>query len=277
MTTHPHKKIKTIKALYAVCIILLSVTILYVLQRVFLFDQFSVNSTSMAPTIVPGNKVVVNKMIFGARIYKNWDFGESKQLSAFRVAGFRSIRHNDIVVFNGPQSNDSEKIRFKINYVYVKRCLGLPDDSLSVINGFYKNNHFADTLGHFGNQFMLSNYVEKKTLSEGHSTYPRQADSLGWDIKDFGPLYIPRSGKIITLDTKNYYLYKSVIEYETGQSLRLHNNNIFLDNEPINDYAFQKDYYFMAGDNVENSKDSRYFGLVPEEFIVGVVCKIRRN
>lgn len=86
-------------------------------------------------------------------------------------------------------------------------------------------------------------------------------DGSTWTIKDFGPLYIPRAGDIIDLSPKNILLYGKLMEYETG---RIHDT-------ASEQYTFMENYCFLAGDNVLNSNDSRYFGLVPEKYIVGVV------
>ncbi|MDP3442221.1 MAG: S26 family signal peptidase [Ignavibacteria bacterium] len=90
-------------------------------------------------------------------------------------------------------------------------------------------------------------------------------------------MLIPKSGKIIILDSNNYMLYKIPIEYETNASLKLVNNRLFLDEELIEHYRFKNNYYFVVGDNIMHSSDSRYFGFVPEEFIVGVVWRIKNN
>ena len=64
------------------------------------------------------------------------------------------------------------------------------------------------------------------------------------------------------------------MEYETGGSLSFDGRTARLDGKPLADYVFRKNYYFFCGDNVPNSKDSRYWGFAPEEFIIGVVKRI---
>ena len=86
---------------------------------------------------------------------------------------------------------------------------------------------------------------------------------------------MPRKGGLVTLDTINFRLYRLVIEYETGKKLRMNaQRQLTLGGEPIAEYIFQGNYYFFCGDQVLNSNDSRYWGFVPEEFIVGVVTRI---
>ena len=186
---------------------LVTILIFYFVVRVFFFDQFPVNTCSMSPTINAGDKIIVNKLIFGARIYKSFDFDPNIPLKSLRIKGFRSINHNDIIVFNFPYDKNWIKIQFKINYVYTKRCIGLPGDSISVVNGFYRNNNFDDTLGYYPNQLILSNTSVKDPPTGLYKTYPLNSNNFKWNIKDFGPLYIPKSGEQIKLNSNNYFLY----------------------------------------------------------------------
>ena len=76
----------------------------------------------------------------------------------------------------------------------------------------------------------------------------------------------------------NYLLYKPVIEWEQQQKLREVNDSTFtLGDQPIKSYTFEKSYYFVSGDKMENSRDSRYWGVVPEEYIVGRVWGIWKS
>lgn len=255
----------------------MSLLVLIYLIRIFAVDQFPVNTYSMSPTISAGDKIVVNKLIFGARLYKSFDFKNGSPLKSFRIKGFRKIKHNDIIVFNFPYDNKWHKIQFKINLVYTKRCIGLPGDIISVVNGYFLNNNYGDSLSLFTNQKYLSK-IAIKDLPRGFSKpYPINSISNNWNIKDFGPIYIPKAGELILLSPINYELYKILIEYETGKVLSILNNKIYLGSVFIDHYKFKKNYYYVVGDNLLNSLDSRYFGFIPEEFIIGVVSRIKKN
>ena len=149
---------------------------------------------------------------------------------------------------------------------YIKRCVGLPGDTLSIRNGFYhiKGNHLP--LGNMDSQKKIS--ITNKFQDGVFHSFPYDS-IIGWNIKDFGPLYIPGKGDSITLDRTNYRLYKKLIEWEQQGGLQYKDSTAFLKGSPINGYRFRKNYYFMAGDNGMNSQDSRYWGLLPEEYIVG--------
>ncbi len=90
-----------------------------------------------------------------------------------------------------------------------------------------------------------------------------------WNVDNFGPVWIPKKGATIKIDSSNISIYRKVIgEYE-GNQLEERNGKIFLNNSPITEYTFKMDYYFMMGDNRHNSADSRFWGFVPEDHIVG--------
>lgn len=244
---------------------------LYLGGRAFVADQFIVPTWSMAPTLQPGDRVVVNKLLMGARLYTDFDFKEDGQeLKSIRMKGLRRLKHNDIVVFNYPQVGD--RIAFKINYVYCKRCVALPGDSLSIVNGHYRCNNHEGVLGLESEQKYLETMPEETYETVGLSA--RLYDGhLGWTVKQMGPMYIPRKDDITVLGAKEGALYRSLLEYETGKTATVdwESDRVLLDDVPTERHTWQHDYYFMAGDNVLNSIDSRYWGLVPEEYIVGVV------
>ena len=81
--------------------------------RIFVCDQFIVPSSSMEPTLIAGDRILVNKIIFGARIYENFNFGKDVPLESWRMPGLRQIRPNDIVIFNAPHGYDRNKINTK--------------------------------------------------------------------------------------------------------------------------------------------------------------------
>jgi len=89
-----------------------------------------------------------------------------------------------------------------------------------------------------------------------------------------GPLYVPQAGVRVRLDSLNWKATGKVIENETGAKLKYADGILRLDGNPLAEYTFRQNYYFFCGDNVSDSKDSRYLGFVPEEFIIGVVRRI---
>ena len=252
----------------------LSVPLLYgawLLARMLVFDYFTIPTESMYPTLKPGYKVVVNKLNMGARIYTDLNFSlEGQELKAFRLKGYSSVKHNDIVVFN--EANHWGKLYFRINNVFCKRCIALPGDSISAVNGHYKNNNYDDVLCLEDEQTRLENTPD--SLIQGFWIPPYY--SVGWNIKNFGPIYVPRKDDVVNIHALEAALYEVILEWETGKDITWDwdKNEAYAGGKPFTKHRFKHNYYFMAGDNVMNSCDSRYWGPVPEEYIVGIVEKI---
>ena len=246
---------------------------LWLLCRVFLFDIFTIPTDSMLPTLRPGDKIIVNKCLMGARIYTDFHFDRrGGVLHCFRTNGLRGIRHNDIVVFNMPYIDG--QVKFKINYVYCKRCVALPGDSISIQNSFYKNNNFEGMLGVKEEQKLLAQTPDSLIPNYVMSTMPHDFH-LPWNIKNFGPLYVPRKGDLISVTPKEAVLYREIIEWETGKDIVADwdGGKVMLGKRRLFKYHFKHDYYFLVGDHVVNSQDARYWGMVPDDYIVGVVSK----
>lgn len=248
--------------------------ILWLLTRVFLFDQFVIPSESMAPTLVPGDRIIVSKATAGARIYTDFEFKkEGGELKSRRTRGLRRVRPNDIVVFNFPHHGG--KISFVINDVYAKRCIGVPGDSVAVTDGVFQNTNFPGPIGLQKAQEDLRNTPDSVFPDMAMRAMPHDPH-VGWTIKNLGPLYLPRKGDYMKLAAKDGCLYRMALEWETGKKISVdwENDRVLADGMPIDSHVFAHGYYFLCGDNVSNSSDSRYWGMVPGEYIVGVVSRV---
>lgn len=98
--------------------------------------------------------------------------------------------------------------------------------------------------------------------------FPRDA-MYSWNYDNFGPLYIPEAGKTIAINVSNYNLYKRVISEYEGHKIVAKGNQIFIDDKLADSYTFKQDYYWMMGDNRHNSIDSRAWGFVPFNHVIG--------
>ena len=110
-------------------------------------------------------------------------------------------------------------------------------------------------------------YVMPRELTS-NSFFPNN-DAYTWNLDNMGPVYMPEKGKTITLTSKNLPLYKKIIREYEGNTLDMKGNQILINGQPATTYTFKQDYYWMMGDNRHRSEDSRYWGFVPEDHIVG--------
>jgi signal peptidase I len=263
------KKFKKILKSILWWILLLIFSIIFaVTLRIFLLASFVIPTYSMSPTLIPGDFIFVNKMIPGPRIFKSWDFlKQGGDFSMRRLKGYRKIRRNEVIVFNYPYSNH-HRLELDFNVFYAKRCIAIPGDTFLIDNGIYRVKNLSDTLGHYDNQKQVSETPPENFRSNVFNCFP-YSKHYKWNIKDFGPLYIPGENDTVAIDTINICLYQKLIEYETQQSVYIRDRQVIINNKPADRYIFQQNYYFMAGDHARDSRDSRYWGLLPEDHIVG--------
>lgn len=247
--------------------------------QVFCFAGFKIPTPSMAPALLPGDRIWVNKWLMGPRIFNVSDAMEGKKVNIHRLPGIGKVQRNDVLVFNFPHHHRWDSISMDMTVYYVKRCIGLPGDSVRIRNSRYGVSGVTDTLGNFPAQQQLERLMASgKAESMGIAVRSFPEDSLfDWNIRDFGPLFVPFSGSRVRMTGKNAVLYRKVIEWEQMKKLTRKGSDVLLGDSLITEYRFEKDYYFVGGDNVLHSQDSRYWGLLPEEYIVGKATKIWRK
>ena len=244
--------------------------------QIFIIASFNIPTNSMYPELIPGDNILVFKPFIGARIFNIYSTLEHKQVKIFRAPGIKKIKRNDILVFNNPYPNNWNKIEMHILKYFIKRCIAIPKDTLYIQNGVYRINHSNFSVGNIQSQKVISGLNKDSLSKEEYYSFPFDS-IIRWNIKNFGPLYIPGKGDTVTLDRTNFQLYKKLIEWEQQGDLQYRDSTVYLNANPIKSYCFQNDDYFLAGDNVINSQDSRYWGLLPEEYIVGKACIIWKS
>ena len=230
----------------------------------------------MEPAILPGDYILVNKWLIGARIFDVWESAAGKEVEISRLPGIRKLKRNDVIVFNDPYPYRSDTMYMDVMRYYIKRCIGLPGDTMEIKNGYFRVNGTDETLGNLQAQQAISKLKGIPEERVAFQAFPH-SERFGWTIQEFGPYHIPHKGMTITMDSTTVTLYHKLIRWEQKKEVSEEGGKVLLGDSLIHEYTFKENYYFTAGDNGLYSRDSRYWGPVPEPFIVGVATRIWKS
>lgn len=266
---------RTLKRIYDWTVNLMAaagaLSLVWLVMELTSITSFSIPTDSMTPTLIPGDCILVEKWTMGGRIFDIYEAAAGKDVEIKRFPALGKIERNDVLVFNFPYPKSWDSLGLDVRKYYVKRCAALPGDTFSIEDVRNQISGYDKPLGNVEGQTDLKYLLERSdenSLFVSMRAYPLN-DSIPWTIKDFGPFYIPKKGTSITMNLHNAMLYRNVIEWEQKKSLYIKGDSILLGDSLITDYRFKENYYFTTGDHVMNSQDSRYWGLLPEPFIVG--------
>ncbi len=243
---------------------LLFIFILAITLRIFVFEIYSIPSASMANTLINGDRIIVSKLAYGPRLPRSiaeipwlnvtslvinnhlFKLDSINRLEHYRLKGLGKVQRGDVVVFHYPQSP---------SILYIKRCVGLPGDRVAKEKGIYTING-----------------VPPVRPPESQQRYYFSAESTG-RLKQLGDSFdiLIRPLRTDSMDIRSVILSK--IDYEKLSASNLHWKDPVVDHfiPFIQDTSFTlgTKQYFMMGDNQPNSRDSRYWGPVDENLIVG--------
>ncbi|UFH46364.1 signal peptidase I [Flavobacterium galactosidilyticum] len=326
---------------------LLFAVIVATIVHTYFIQPYTIPTSSLEKSLLVGDFLFVSKMNYGARVpmttialpmvhdsiplTKIKSYLTYPQLPYMRLPGIQNIDRTDIVVFNWPVDTvykfyDTSKRRAykpvdkKSNYV--KRCVGIPGDTLSIRDGliyidgqllqlpqrakpqfsykialdgktpvnleylfkdlditdpaFFTNDTKRDTLflnaltedgaQKFRNTPGISSVTRQISKNVDNSVFPHINK---WNRDNYGPIYIPEQGKTVPLTLETLPFYRAIISDYENNDLKVDGSVIKINGEVATTYTFAQNYYWMMGDNRHNSEDSRYWGFVPQNHIVG--------
>ena len=250
--------------------------IVCLLFQITTIASFRIPTDSMQPALQPGDNILVNKSIMGARIFDIWNMAEEKEVKIHRLPGLGKVKRNDVLVFHYPYPHKNDSLSMHLLKYYVKRCIALPGDTMGIWKGHYYIKGINEPIGNIEAQKRIEKLQKEDARGIVMDAYPWDK-YIDWTIQDFGPLYVPARGQTVAMDSTAVKLYRNLIEWEQKEKLTYQGKEVFLGDSLIREYSFQENYYFMGGDYMENSKDSRYWGLLPEPYIVGVATRIWKS
>ena len=263
------------------------------LLRGFAFTSCLIPSTGMENSLFQGERILVNKWSYGLRL-------PLMSLFSYHRWCEQPVRKQDVVVFNNPAAIGQPTIDRR--EIYISRCIGTPGDTLLVDSLFSVSSPEAQfnpdkkrlysypatkeqlitslmqTLSITNDGLMGSNdsthvrsfsryeyYLLEQAISDQNWIQPLTEKSE----KELKPLIVPGKGKALRVYPWNITLLRNTLVMHEGKQAEIKNDTLYIDGKPTQHCFFTKDYYWMASNNSVNLSDSRLFGFVPQDHIIG--------
>lgn len=229
--------------------------------KIFFIEAYKIPTGSMEKTLLVGDFLFVNKFIYGAHLPNYIPF-LNKKIPEYRLPAVRKPEPLDVVVFR--YAGDRDQLIPMKETTYIKRCIAGPGDSLTIIN---KKVYLNGMQISQPDEIQYSNGRVWPKGYENSGIFPKHS---GWNEDNYGPLYIPKAGDTLSLNLVNIEAWRTIINREVGrEAVSVEGRKIKINGKEASSYVIKKNYYFMMGDNRDDSLDSRFWGFVPEDKIIG--------
>lgn len=274
-------------------IVLTGAIMIVLLLRGFVFTSYIIPSSGMENALLQGDRIIVNKWSYGLRV-------PCMSLVSYHRWRSRPVESRDIVVFNNPASTSQPVIDRR--QVFISRCIATPGEEI-FLDSLYSTTSSIEKAGPDRKQLytypkekepamdsllhrlaITNNILMGQNICKNVRSFSRyemylleQATTdISWlqalqetSETNYRTLTIPAKGRSVKIHPWNATLYRNTLVLHEGIKADVRNDSLYIDGRAITEYVFTKDYYWMASNNSVNLADSRLFGLVPHDHIIG--------
>ncbi len=232
-----------------------------IILKSFLIEADKIPTASMRNTILPGDFILVNRAAYSLYTPRFIPLTNIK-IPWINLINISKPRVNDIIVFQFPGYED--EINSDENIDFIKRIIGIPGDTIQIINKLVYVN--GKKLSLPPTALVYSNHIVQKGIKDDR-IFP---EGENWNIDNYGPIVVPKKGMTIQINSENINKWKLPIDREfNNYAVSVEGTVVNINGEPQRKYTFKNNYYFVMGDNRDDSMDSRFWGFVPYDNIIG--------